>query len=391
MDEPIAILILEDDLAFADVLSQLLPEAVHRPIRLQHVTEVKEALEALRADRYDVILLDLNVPDSRGGATLTHVLPHAGGTPVVVLTSVDDEALAVEAVREGAQDFVLKAEVDRRMLGRVIRYAIERKRAVEVLHHALADVKKAHEELKAAQLQVVQSEKLEAVSTFAAGVAHEVKNPLQTIILGVDYLSNHLKSEDLTAASVLSDMAEAVARADAIIRGLVEFSVYSKRTVKIEDLTAIVEQALHAVRLELANHPIQLKVELKDNLPLRADLRSLKHVFINLFMYCVRAMHGGGDLTVRTLSHELNDSLVLGGKKLPHFKPGETVVMADIEDTADHITPTEHTRPAGERRDLSGLGLTVLKKIIELYGGVIHIEERHEGSKFTIAFKAAEA
>jgi signal transduction histidine kinase len=389
MEERIAILILEDDLAFADMLGQLLPEAVHRPIRLQHVTRVKDALKALRGQRFDVILLDLNVPDSTGGATLSQVLSPAGGTPVVVLTSVDDEALAVQAVREGAQDFVVKAEVDRRMLGRVIRYAIERKRAVEVLHHALADVKKAHEELQAAQLQVVQSEKLEAVSTFAAGVAHEVKNPLQTIILGVDYLANHLKSEDQTASSVLNDMAEAVARADAIIRGLIEFSVYSKRTVGNEDLTAIVEQALHAVRVELANHPIQLKVDLKENLPLRADLRSMKHVFINLLMYCVRAMQEGGALRVRTLSRELKEPLVLGDKKLPHFKPGETVVMAEIEDTADHMARTEEARPAGARRDLSGLGLTVLKKIIELYGGVIHIEERREGSKFTIVFKSA--
>src|SRR5687768_10792248 len=181
MDERIAILILEDDLAFADVLSQLLPEAVHRPIRLQHVTRVSDALETLRRERFDVIVLDLNVPDSTGPATLSRVLPHAGGTPVVVLTSVDDEALAIQSVREGAQEFVVKAEVDRRTLGRVIRHAIERKRGVEALQHALAEVKKAHEELKAAQLQAVQSEKLEAVSTFAAGVAHEVKNPLQTI------------------------------------------------------------------------------------------------------------------------------------------------------------------------------------------------------------------
>src|SRR5215204_2402848 len=282
MDEGITILILEDDPAFAQVLGELLPDAVHGPVRLQHVTEVKEALNALRGERFDVILLDLNVGDSTGGATLSEVLPHAGSTPVVVLTSIDDEALAMHAVREGAQDFIVKPEVDRRMLGRVIRYAIERKRGMEVLQHALADLKKAHEELKAAQLQAVESEKLEAVSTFAAGVAHEVKNPLQTIILGIDYLSNHLKSADETAASVLNDMAEAVGRADGIIRGLIEFSTYNKATVKDEDLTAIMEQALHAVRVELANYPIQLTMELTQNLPLRADLRSMKHVFINL-------------------------------------------------------------------------------------------------------------
>lgn len=383
MDEPIAVLVLEDDAAFAAVLGQLLPAAVHRPTRLQRATRLSEAIAALRRERFDVILLDLNVPDSSGLATLSQALLHAGGTPVVVLTSVDDEAVAVQAVREGAQDFVLKSQLDHRMLGRVIRYAIERKRGVEVLHQALADVKKSHEELKAAQLQVVQSEKLEAVSTFAAGVAHEVKNPLQTIILGVDYLANHLKAEDKMSAVVLKDMADAVERADGIIRGLIEFSAYSKRTVQEEDLSAIIEQALHAVHVELANHPIRVKVELIDNLPVRVDLKTMKHVFINLLMYCVRAMADGGTLTVRALSHELAEPLTLGGRKLPHFKTGETVVIADVEDTADHSPGTEHI----SNKDVSGLGLTVLKKIIELYGGVIHIDERRDGSKFTIVFK----
>src|SRR6266849_1985304 len=106
----------------------------------------------------------------------------------------------------------------------VSRDVTERMEAVTVLRQALSDLNKSHEKLKAAQLQLVQSEKLEAVSTFAAGVAHEVKNPLQTVILGVDYLSGHLPSGDATAAMVLTDMSGAVMRADGIIRGLLEFS-----------------------------------------------------------------------------------------------------------------------------------------------------------------------
>lgn len=388
MEQAITILILEDDQSFAEVLAQLLPDAVHRPIRWQRASLLSEAVATLKREHFDVILLDLNVPDSGGLSTLSRVLPASGGTPVVVLTSVDDEALGIQAVRDGAQDFVVKAEVDRRMLGRIIRYAIERKRAVEVLHQALADVKKSHEELKAAQLQVVQAEKLEAVSTFAAGVAHEVKNPLQTIILGVDYLANRVGSADETAASVLNDMAEAVARADGIIRGLIEFSAYNKRMVKEEDLSVIVEQALYAVRTEISNYPIQVKVELADNLPVRVDLRSMKHVFINLLMYSIRAMSEGGTLTLRTSSRKLEEALCLGGRPLPHFKAGEIVVLAEVRDTADH-TGTTPPIVMSPHRDLSRLGLTVLRKIIELYGGVIHIDQQPQGGVFTIAFKSA--
>jgi signal transduction histidine kinase len=387
-------LLLEDDLAFAEALQQLLPAAVHRPTVVQHVTQLSKATAALQDTRFDVVLVDLNVPDSSGKATISRILPRAGGSPVIVLTSVDDEELAVEAVREGAQDFMLKAEMNRRTLGRVIHYAIERKRSVEALHEALADLKKSNDDLKHAQLQVVQSEKLEAVSTFAAGVAHEVKNPLQTIILGVDYLARHSAAGDKMATMVLEDMAEAVQRADAIIRGLIEFSAYNKKMVKEENLTEIVEQALQAVRHELANHPIRVRTELNENLPpLRLDLKTIKHVFINLLMYCVRSMPDGGSLGIRIFSRQLSEPLEFAGRKLAHFKVGETVVLTEVEYTAEHATETITRGPVapGARTEVSGLGLTVLKKIIELYGGVIHSDERREGSNFTIVFKAAKA
>jgi signal transduction histidine kinase len=383
---------LEDDAAFVNLLRDLLPAAVNRATDLRHVTRLSDARAALERTHFDVILVDLNVPDSSGKATVSRVLARAGGSPVVVLTSIDDESVAVEAVREGAQDFIIKAEVNRRMLGRVIHYAIERKKAVEALHQALADLKQSHDDLKRTQLQLVQSEKLEAVSTFAAGVAHEVKNPLQTIILGVDYLSRHLGSEDKTSESVLNDMAEAVQRADAIIRGLIEFSSHKKGSVKEENLNIILEQALEAIQHELVNHPIRVKSDLAESVPpLRLDLRTIKHVFINLFMYCVRSMPEGGRLRIRTSSRRLAEPLEFSGRKLAHFKVSETIVVAEVEYTADvpaELIPAPDVA-AGAPKEASGLGLTVLKKIIELYGGVIHSEECREASRFTIVFKAA--
>jgi len=391
-DSIIKILLLEDDPAFVNLLRDLLPAAVNRATDLRHVTRFSEARAALESTHFDVILVDLNVPDSSGKATVSRVLARAGGSPVVVLTSIDDESVAVEAVREGAQDFIVKAEVNRRMLGRVIHYAIERKKGVEALHQALADLKRSHDDLKRAQLQLVQSEKLEAVSTFAAGVAHEVKNPLQTIILGVDYLSRHLGSGDKTSESVLNDMAEAVQRADAIIRGLMEFSSYNKGSVREENLNIILEQALQAIQHELANHPIRVKTDPAESVPpLRLDLRTIKHVFINLLMYCVRSMPGGGTLAVRTASRRLAEPLEFNGRKLAHFKVGETIVLAEVEYAPD--LPVELIpAPAGAsdaRKEATGLGLTVLKKIIELYGGVIHSEQCREATQFTIVFKAA--
>ncbi len=124
---------------------------------------------------------------------------------------------------------------------------------------------------------------------------------------------------------------------------------------------------------------------------LRLDLRTIKHVFINLLMYCVRGMPDGGTLTVCTSSRRLAEPLEFNGRKLAHFKVGETIVLAEVEYAPDlpvELIPAPDGA-SGARKEATGLGLTVLKKIIELYGGVIHSEQCREATRFTIAFKAA--
>jgi two-component system NtrC family sensor kinase len=245
-------------------------------------------------------------------------------------------------------------------------------------------------------IEPTHAEKLEAVSTFAAGVAHEVKNPLQTVILGVDYLSNHVASGDGTAAMVLEDMGSAVMRADGIIRGLLEFSSISKREVKEEDLTAIVEQALQAVEGDLLNYPVRLVKELGASLPpLRFDAKTMKHVFINLFTYALAEMPEGGQLLVRTFSRELSENMMLNGRPSPMFKAGEVVVGAEVQETlasplgGGGPEAAEDVPAARPMVKDSGLGLTVLKKIIELYGGVITVAaSKDKGNQYTILFKA---
>jgi signal transduction histidine kinase len=183
---------------------------------------------------------------------------------------------------------------------------------------------------------------------------------------------------------VLEDMGGAVRRADSIIRGLMEFSSHTKRDVKDEDLTAIVDQALLAVQHELANHPVRLEKDLAENLPLlRFDARTIKHVFINLLLYSIRTMSQGGRLAVRTFTRPWAESPE-GNGKTNVFKAGETVVGAEVE----HLYYEEGSPEPQLPHPTNGLGLTVLKKIIELYGGMIQVVSRKSGgSKYTIFFK----
>ena len=94
------------------------------------------ALAKLDSGTFDVVMLDLSLPDADGLNTLVRTHEHAPSVPIVVLTRLDDEALAIRAVREGAQDYLVKGQVNGNLLIRAMRYATERKRATEELQRS---------------------------------------------------------------------------------------------------------------------------------------------------------------------------------------------------------------------------------------------------------------
>ena len=186
-------------------------------------------------------------------------------------------------------------------------------------------------------------------------------------------------------------MVHAVKRADGIIRGLTDFAQHSKRHLREEDLSAILKQAITAVEPELNQHPILLSRELSESLPpVVVDFRSLKHVFINLLMRVIRALQPeGGRILVRSFSSTLDRPLVLNGKTFRSFHPNEEVLWAEVEVFPNRISEGAPPAPSNS----SGLGFTVLKKIIELYAGVLEIMYPDDtgGMRYVVVFKSAKA
>ena len=140
MNEPIRILLVEDHPGEARLIRERVEEAWGGPCSLETVTRVAAAVERLPAGGIDVVLLDLGLPDSTGPATFAAIRAAARDIPIIVLTGMEDETLAVRMVREGAQDYIVKGqgEVEGHVLRRAIRYALERTRADEALRKSEA-------------------------------------------------------------------------------------------------------------------------------------------------------------------------------------------------------------------------------------------------------------
>ncbi len=243
----------------------------------------------------------------------------------------------------------------------------------ERLVDALVDLQKSHDDLKATQWQLIEATKLESIGRLAAGVAHEVKNPLMTLTMVADYLGQVVPATEPEAAPMLQDMRDAIQRANRVISELLEFSRPGALTFQPEDFHALVDQALSLVKLETTRHHIEVVRQFAPALAaLPLDKNKMEQVLVNVFMNAIQAMPQGGTLAIRTFA-------------APAGPGGSPVLTAEIDDTGPGIPdayltkvfdPFFTTKPAGQG---TGLGLCVAQQIIQLHGGTITLRNRAEG------------
>jgi C4-dicarboxylate-specific signal transduction histidine kinase len=259
----------------------------------------------------------------------------------------------------------------------------ERRRTEEELLHTLDDVRQTHAELQRTQFQLIEAAKMESVGRLAAGVAHEVKNPLMTLSLGADYFLNR-RTENPDEAQLAQDMKEAVHRASNVINVLLDFARPRPLRCANEDVHNVIENSLTLVRHQLNKQHVTVGREFDTTLPpLLLDRTRLEHVFVNLFLNAMQAMPPGGTLTVRTFA-----STPLGSDS-----DAPAGVMVEVDDTGHGVMPENSgrvfepfftTKPPGQG---TGLGLAIVRRIMEIHGGSIRLSNRKEGgARATLQF-----
>ena len=255
------------------------------------------------------------------------------------------------------------------------------------LREALAALRKSHEDLKVSQLQLVRAAKLESVGRLAAGVAHEVKNPLAIILAGTEFLLGSPKLGAKKSKEVLEDIHAAVKRGGSVIGGLLNYSAAAEITPSIADVNEVIDRAVRLVQYACSRNRVEVVLHLTPDLPrLNLDVGRIEQVLVNLFMNAIDAMAQGGTLTIRTRRTQLTAAdRGAGYRRTDPVRVGQTIVRVDIEDTGPGI-PSENltkvfdpfftTKPAGKG---TGLGLAVCKTIVAMHGGNIWIGNRPQG------------
>jgi diguanylate cyclase (GGDEF)-like protein len=135
MGDTFDVLLIEDNPGDARLLQEMLAEEPAAPFRVRCADRLSRAMEVLSSNKIELVLLDLSLPDSHGIETFAKMYAHSPAVPIIVLTGNDDSALALSAVKAGAQDYLVKGKLDRELLVRSMQYSIERKRYQEELEH----------------------------------------------------------------------------------------------------------------------------------------------------------------------------------------------------------------------------------------------------------------
>ncbi len=388
--QEIRVLIIENSPVDSRMLRKMLDQSVYGTFQTKIVNSLKKAEGVLSKNNFDVILLDLNVEDSRGLSTLKRVHGKYPHIPIVVNTGAYQDNVGLETLRHGAQDYLVKGRYLTYTLNKALCYAIERKKIEEELNVAYAN-------LKNMQAQLIHAEKMNMVGGLASGIAHEVKNPLATIIFGVDFLNFSLQSTDNDKIKLaLRSIEKAAQKANDIIKDLLDFASVSKLKTEPENINVIIEHALGLVRHLCERNGIKITTKFKPCPNIVIDRNRIEQVLMDVMLNAIYAVKENGKIIIQTSSKIFSEKNFsqYPTNHLP-FKAGDPIVIVDLTDTGTGIKKEDLPYifdPFFTTRRASGgvgLGLFIAKAIMDNHQGYISITNKrsHPGARVRLMFK----
>jgi two-component system, sensor histidine kinase and response regulator len=361
------ILLIEDNPGDADLVREYLLDSQRGPVDVEHAARLAAGLEQLGGGRFDAVLLDLGLPDSQGLETFRRVHAQMPEVAVVVLSGFGDQTLALEALQEGAQDYLVKGEIDSKILERSLRYAVERKRIELQLHSAKAAAETANR----------------AKSAFLANMSHEIRTPLNAI-LGMTELAlgAEISTEVREYLSVVSQSGEALLM---LINDILDFSRIEAGKATLErapfDLYESIGDTMKSLGVQAHSRGLELACQLHSEVPraVCGDRGRLRQIITNLVGNAVKFTERG-EVVLDVHSESLAENRV----RL-HVAVRDTGIGVPPDKQAAIFEAFEQADSSAHRRfGGTGLGLAISNRLVQLMGGRLWVDSQvGRGSTFS--------
>ena len=343
------VLLVEDNPGDADLVRLRLVES-ERSVHVNCVPRLSDALKALAIETPSLVLLDLNLPDSHGAETFRRVMEKAPNVPVVILSGQDDVGLAMKAVHQGVQDYLVKGDITSKHLERALRYAVERQGLLR-------------------SLDLARKQQLEFKNQFLSHVSHELRTPLTCIHQYVTLLLDGLAGPmPLEQADHLRTILKSVRQLHAMIRDLLEATRAETGKLRVEprciSIGDLIEQAVTMLHPLAAEKHTRLEAHVDPGIPLvYADPNRILEVLINLIDNAIKFTPPEGSVVAKASMVETDP----------------TAVYVSVCDTGRGVSPEALPRlferlyqdpnAVDDNRSGLGLGLYIAREIISLHGG----------------------
>ncbi len=358
------VLHLEDNPDDAFLIKKSLAQVLDPTIELEQVDHLGAALKRLAQGGIDLVLSDLKLPDSTGLDTFRSLRAHAPHTPVILLTGTFGETqLALEALQQGAQDYLFKHDMTTALLERSVRYAVERKRAEEALREANTRLQ---------ELAVLKDE-------LVANVSHELRTPLAITREGISLMLDEVAGPTTDKQKkVLITAQSNIDRLARMINDLLDMSKLEAGKVRLKrarvDLVACVKDVLATFESQATAKGVALRADVPtQEATVYADADKLTQVLTNLIGNALKFTERG-HITI-SVSEGPEDIIC----KVQDS--GKGIAKEHLPEVFSKFQQFGRVAGAGEKG--TGLGLAITKGLIELHGGVIQVEsEVNTGTTF---------
>jgi signal transduction histidine kinase len=366
----INLLLVEDNLPDARLVEIYLSESEFGNCKITRAVSLNEAITQYNTTKeFDVVLLDLSLPDSTGFETLEKFLKATNGANVIILTGFSDKRLGINALKVGAQDYLVKGEFQAEELAKVLRYSIERKTVLV----KLAESQKA---------QQVAEESAKMKEKFLASISHEMRTPMNAIY----GMSNLLSESELDNDQ--NSMVESIKQSSRILLGIINdiLEISQLQNGKIDfqnkpfDIFELMAKLMKILEYNKNDKPIELLLNIDSSVPkhLLGDELRLNQILLNLVGNAIKFTdHGSVKVNlsatkVDVIAYKIHFEIIDTGIGIATEKLGDVFENFARINTKDRIF------------EGTGLGLSIVKNLIEQQDGSIKVDSSiGQGSVFS--------